>query len=340
MEKFRKFADDKNGINPFINAPRLKKRSLINKILRYPLIVLASIKFIVFLILFTIYSLLEPISAVLKLKQVIDLLFSRIFLYLLGVYSINQTSSSEKIKNQIKSDMKNHKKVIIFSSQSTIIDWIVLIFKYSPSFYCIVKSTSGGDDLLVKLSNFQILQYGMGIKIPTYSSESEESNKINSIDISEISSSYPIVIFPEGTKTTREATLNIHSNILNKIYDEFIHDKLSIYCDVLVYKYSFFCPNNTTDRKGYSNVLQIMSQAYNSVLTQITKINKNNFDVDNIDKSTLKEYKNKYYYFDSLIQENLTYTEYRTNNVSFNSLKHIEFLDFYEKSSSSSDYIK
>lgn len=332
MEKFRKFADEKNGINPFINAPRLKKRSLFNKIIRYPLIFLASIKLLLFLILFFLYSLLQ----FLKIKP-INSLISKVFLLLLGVYSIKKTASSEKVENQIKSDLKNKKKVVIFSSQSTIIDWISLIFNHSPSFYYIVKSINGDEDLLVKLSTFQVFQYGIGVKIPTYSSKNNK--KITSTLISEIDSSSPIVIFPEGTKTTREATLNIHSNVLNQIYDEFLQERLTIYCEILVYKYTYFCPNNTTDRKGFLNLLQIMSQVYNSVQLQMVKINKTNFDVDNIDKSLLKEYKNKYFYFDSLIQEHLTYTEFRTNNVSFNCLKHIEFLDFYEKNMSSSDYI-
>lgn len=331
MEKFRKFADEKNGINPFINAPRLKKRSLFNKIIRYPLIIIASIKLLIFLVLLSIYSFLH----FLKVKPV-NFLFSKAFLLLLGVYSIKKTASSEKVENQIKSDLKTKKKVIIFSSQSTIIDWISLIFNHSPSFYYIVKSINGDEDLLVKLSIFQVFQYGIGIKIPTYSSK---NHKIKSIPISEIDSSNPIVLFPEGTKTTREAILNIHSNILNQIYDEFLQDKLALYCDILVYKYDYFCPNNTTDRKGFSSLLQIMSQVYNSVQSQMVKLNKSNFDVENIDKSLLKEYKNKYFYFDSLVQEHLTYTEFRTNNVSFNCLKHIEFLDFYEKNMSSSDYI-
>ena len=55
MEKYRKFADEKNGINPFINAPRLKKRSLLLNILRFPFIVVGVAKFAIFAILFIIY---------------------------------------------------------------------------------------------------------------------------------------------------------------------------------------------------------------------------------------------------------------------------------------------
>ncbi len=338
MEKYRKFADDKNGINPFINAPRLKKRNFILKLLSFPLMFIASLKLIIFLIVFFTYSFLRTILTLIGLARLLDKVFSFFFLCLFGVFSFSKDKATEKAEASLFNDTDKKKNVIILSSQSNIIDWIVLIYKYSPKFLQIVKHVDGVEDLLVELSYFQLLKYAAGIVIPTYSSETDKS-KIKQFDL-KASFSSPIVIFPEVTKTTREASLDIRSNIMDQVYDQFMQGKASLYCDITIFKFNYFCPNNTTDRKGFKNLLQIFSQLYNSVKLQTVKLSIDNFDTEKVDKELLKKFRNKYFYFDSLIQENLTYSEFRNNTVSLNCLKHLEFLDFFEMTSASTEYIK
>ena len=338
MEKYRKFADEKNGINPFINAPRLKKRSLLLNILRFPFIVVGVVKFAIFAILFIIYFVLQTLLSLLGLTSLIDTVFSYTFLVLFGVYSFekdNQTVSTEK---QIRREINNSKSTIVLSSQSTIIDWFVLIYKYSPIFLQIVKNTQGKDDLLVKLSYADLISYASGIKIPYYSTD-EEANKYDNIDLTKLTN-HTLVIFPECSKTTREASLNIRSNIMDTIYSEFIKGRINLYSDISIYKYTYFYPNNTTDRRGIRNIFNLLCQVYNKVKIQTNRLNPINFDVENVDRQLVQRYKNKNYYYDSLIQENLTNTEFRNNTVTLNCLDHLKFLDFFEETATSTEYVK
>ena len=88
------------------------------------------------------------------LEVLLTKLCSRILLALLGVYEINY-----KYKRQ---DSKRHPNIII-SSQSTIIDWLVLMYNYSPKFLVIAKSENNDKDYFIELSYFMILSYSMGL---------------------------------------------------------------------------------------------------------------------------------------------------------------------------------
>lgn len=95
-------------------------------------------KWITFISLYLIFVILQLMRHILIVEQfkrpvevILNKIFGRIFLSLLGVYQLNykyQKHHPTKIPN------------IIFSSQSSIIDWMVLLYNYSPKFLWIVKS--------------------------------------------------------------------------------------------------------------------------------------------------------------------------------------------------------
>lgn len=373
MEKYRKFADQTNGINPFINAARIKKQTTIMLIISFIMYFVTIIKAILFSIFLIIYVILHDLKKLfyfdcfVRLIEIsINKLFCLVFLGLLGVYSFNEDNNYIKTSNllnhSLNNNYKNNKKTIMLSSQSNLIDWLILVYNHSPKILYLIKSSKElsknketSVDILVQLSYLDIFTFGAGIKIDTIDNDTT-LNQINQNELKyfngrkvfdltkELSnqkqSNIPILIFPEGTKTTREACLNIRSSVMNNLYDNLLKNKCDIFCFVTIYKYDYFCPNNTTDTKGLKNLILTMSQLYNKVKLQGVKINANNFDVERVDRSLVQKYKNKYYYYDSLIQEILTYSEFRNNIVNLNCLDHIEFLEFYNLANSSTNYVK
>lgn len=354
MEKYRQWEDEKNGINPFINAPRLKQQGIVRKILAYPLMLIGAIKVIIFLCLYFIFAILQVLKHGLVIKQAIrsaeialNKFYCFIFLSLLGVYKISQDPSSKRV-GDILTKLNNSKRTIILSSQSNLIDWFNLMYRHSPIFLRIVKSkvstTEEREDLLVKVSYVDLLLHAAGIKIDTYSTNEEKAKikgAFNYFDLKQQldnDKSVPIVIFPEGTKTTREASLCIRSNIMDLIYSAFQEGKCNMFCEISHFKYTYFYPNNSTERLGIKSFLKICSQPSITTLIQTVKINLENFNVESVDKAVLGRYKNKSFYFDSIVQENLTFTEFRNNSVSKTCLDHIEFLSFYEVSANSTQY--
>jgi hypothetical protein len=200
---------------------------------------------------------------------------------------------------------------------------------------------------LIELNYFQVLNYALGINIMKFDSAEEkkiisssnshfdfEKDFINSNDSS------PIVIFPEGTKTTREATLSIRSSVMDDIYKYLIGNKIQVACHVSLFSYKYFCPNNTVERKGVKCLFNTVSQLYNEVKYFSILLNKNNFDTSLVDRTLVKMYSSEEYYYDSLIQENLTHPEFRNNKVSLTCLDGLKFLEFYEKTATSTDYVK
>lgn len=349
MEKYRKFSDEKNGINPFISAYKIKQRGLFLNILRIPLIILSVIKLPLFLacyLQFALIQLLRYIFIIKYIKRPLEIIFVKIYcfflLILMGVY--NYKTKTPKIIS------KSNKKTIILSSQSCIIDWLCLMYYYCPRFFIIVKNNDKNnfhEDLVVELSYFSILINALGVKCLTYVGENEKIEVQKSFgyvefekEIIQSTNFTPIVIFPENFKTTREASLQIRSNVMDTIYKYFLLDKIQVICHISIYKFNYFCPNNTTDRKGIKNLFEILSQFYNDVSYQSILINKNNFDLSLVDKSYVKTFKSDEFYFDSLIQENLTHPEFRNNRVSLTCLNGMEFLDFYEKTASNTEYTK
>lgn len=351
MEKYRKFADEKNGINPFINAPKVQKRNLLQNIARIPLILLGIIKFIVFIgcyLQFSLNQFLRHVFIIRQIKRILEVLFAKVYgfilLILLGVFKFTPMKGNKEINVKTK-------KTVILSSQSNVIDWISLMYIYVPKFLVIVKDNDQENkikkDLLIELNYFEVLKYALGINIAKFDNADEKKTLTSSYNYFDLEKDFintndftPIVIFPEGTKTTREATLSIRSSVMDDIYKNLMLNKIQVACHVSLYKYKYFCPNNTVERKGIKNLFETVSQLYNEVLYFSILLNKNNFDTSLVDRTLVKAYSSEEYYYDSLVQENLTHPEFRNNKVSLTCLDGLKFLEFYEKTATNTDYVK
>lgn len=345
MEKYRKFADETNGLNPFINAPKIKNRSSIISILRLPLYIISVIKAILIIWLYfqhAINQMLIQLVFIASLRRNLEKLFSFIYngiiLILLGVYTYSP------IKGSMKENEFN-KKTFILSSQSCIIDWICLLYFYTPNIVMKIANKDGLNETLVKIPYISAFKFIVGnyyLTANTQKELDELKKKYSEFKISEFmnnSDLTPILFFPENMKTTRECALNIRSNIVTELVKNFSEKKLDIICHISIYNYTYFCPNNTTDVLGAKNLIEICSQVYNSVSYQYSVLNRSNFNILDVDKKILNQFKTNEDYIDSLIQENLTHPEFRNNRVSLSCINGLEFLDFYEQSMSK-EYLK
>lgn len=345
MEKYRKFADESNGLNPFINAPKIKNRGSIISFLRLPMYIVSIVKAILIIWLYFQHALnqmLLQLVFISSLRRGLEKFFSFIYngliLYLLGVYTYSPIKGSMK-------EIEFNKKTFILSSQSCIIDWICLLYCYTPHIVMRVANQDEKNEILVKIPYISAFKYIVSNFYLTVISPKEFDNikkKYSEFKISEYiqnSDMTPVLFFPENMKTTRECALKIRSNIIDDLVKNFIEKKIDLICHISIYNFTYFCPNNTTDNLGAKNLIEICSQVYNSTSYQYTVLNRSNFSVNDVDKKILNQFKTNEEYIDSLIQENLTHPEFRNNRVSLSCINGLEFLDFYEKSMSK-EYLK
>ena len=136
MEKYRKFEDPENGINPFIPSS-IKKRNTLSKLLYLIQFILGICSFFLFITLSLLNFLLniaQSFILISSIKRKFALikasLLGRLMLFTLGIYNLNYKHK----KNSNKGPN------IILSSQSSVIDWIYLYYLYAPKFLWIVKS--------------------------------------------------------------------------------------------------------------------------------------------------------------------------------------------------------
>lgn len=260
------------------------------------------------------------------LEVLLTKLCSRILLALLGVYEINY-----KYKRQ---DSKRHPNIII-SSQSTIIDWLVLMYNYSPKFLVIAKSENNDKDYFIELSYFMIFSYSMGLKFP----KAIPNGKKFDFDKYVLERNHvPMVIFPECTKTNRHGVLSIRSNLLDAMYSIIKkHEKLLIRSEIVINKNGDY---NTTDERGYYYLFLQCLNYYVPIEIYSQDIGNETFSEDEIsfDKSKFKSVNE---YFDSNLQEFLMEPNHR-NTVKLTYKDHIKFLEYYKKTSSdkNASYVK
>lgn len=334
MEKFRKFADEKNGINPFINAPKVKPRPLWLKIFRPAMYLLAITKLFLVVLLFSMIIVIRGLCSLLFcckigffIQSITSTILSSILLLLCGVFPPSKTSVN--------------KKTIILSSQSNLIDWLILIYQYSPTFITISKHRSRQQpDQLIEIPYINLFFHMIGFT--TFNYELNNQNAYPKFDLTKWASGggvQPIVFFPEGCKTTREATVTIRSPIMDQIYKAYTDKKIDLVSHITIFKWEYFCPNNTTDRRGLRNLFNLLSQLYNPSAYQIIKLNRANFDLGSVDASIVNSYKSHDYYFDSLVQETLVHPIYSNNKCQLNSLDAEEYIAFYE-ATLTTNYIK
>ena len=252
-------------------------------------------------------------------------LFARIFLILLGVFSIPY-----KFKKQSKKNPN-----IIISTQSSLIDWLVLVYNYNPKILYIAKSKDNKQDGFIELSYLSIFSYGLGIKFNRFNPKKKyfDINKY----LNQNKNGRPLLIFPEATKSNRLAVLPIRSNLMDEIYKREQKNNINIRAEIIINKnYEI----NTTDTFGLKSLFNLCSNFYTSVEIYSQDIKNDNFLEENCDYDKNK-YENINCYFDSIIQEYLMEPMHR-NAVSLNSFDHERFIEYFNKTNkdSKANYVK
>ena len=295
------------------------------------------IKFIIFITNFIVFSIFELSMRLICIHNIIPFLYDFIIsiyygfsLMLLGVYTTPY---------KYKKHSKNVNPNIVISSQSSIIDWLILAKNYSPKFLYIAKSKNNASDAFFELSFFTAFFYGIGIKFPK--NNSNDTNKYFNLKnyLDKNKQSKPLVIFPEATKSNRLAVLRVRSNLMDEIYDNAIkrRNNFKIRSEIIMNKKHDI---NTTDTFGIKSLFSLCCNFYTPVEIYSQDIDSGNFIEENLEYDKEK-YPNFNLYLDSVIQENLMELNHR-NCVFLNSFDHEKFIDYYKKTSSDSkaNYVK
>ena len=251
-------------------------------------------------------------------------LYARIFLILLGVYTIPY-----KFKKQKKNPN------IIISSQSSLIDWLVLVYNYNPKILYIAKSKDNQEDAFIELSYLNIFSYGLGIKFNKYNPKKKYFDIKKYLDQNK--NRRPLLIFPEATKSNRLAVLPIRSNLMDEIYKRAQNNNINIRSEIIINKnYEI----NTTDTFGLKSLFFLCCSFYTSIEVCSQDIKNDNFSGENDDYDKNK-YNNFNSYLDSVVQEYLMEPSHR-NTVSLNSIDHERFIEYFTKTNkdSKANYIK
>lgn len=262
------------------------------------------------------------------LNNFLILLYYRISLILIGVYNIPY---------KYKKHLKNKNPNIIISSQSSLIDWLILGYNYSPKFLYISKSKDNKNDAYIELSFFNFLFYGAGLKFPKYSNKKKYFDLNNYLDKNK--NGKPVVIFPECTKSNRLAVLPIRSNLLDELYERVKNTSkiTNIRSEIIINKNSEI---NTTDTFGMKSIFRLCCNFYTPVEVYSQDIKNETFNEENAEYDTDK-YKSFNLYLDSIIQEYLMEPLHR-NCVSLNSFDHERFIEYFKKTNkdSKASYVK
>lgn len=245
-------------------------------------------------------------------------IYARIFLFLLGVYCIPY-----KIRRQKKNPN------IIISSQSSLIDWLILVYNYNPKILYIAKSDNNEQDAFIELSYISLFFYGVGIKFNKFNPKKKYFD-INRY-LKENPNGRPLLIFPEATKSNRLAILSIRSNLMDNIYKMAKENKINIRSEIIINKnYEI----NTTDTLGIKSLFNLCCYFYTPIEVCSQDIKNENFSEENADYDKSK-YDNFNLYLDSIIQEYLMEPIHR-NTVSLNSFDHEKFVEYFRKTNTDS----
>ena len=231
--------------------------------------------------------------------------------------------------------MNNRIPNIVFSSQSTVIDWLILIHNYTPRFIFIAKSEDNKSDFFFELSAFEVMKYSLGLRFPTIKNVSKK-RKFEIEKYIEKPQQVPLVIFPEGTKTDRFGVLKIRSNLLDNLY-KFIneHENVLIRSEIIQKQNGDY---NTTDVYGFKYLFKLCQRYSTKIEIYSQDIQNDTFNDKNAEYDK-KKFPNIESYLDSILQEYLMEINHR-NSVSLCSFDHIKFLDYYNKTSADASYVK
>jgi len=270
MEKYRQFEDSQNGINPF-TPKSVKSRNILLKLIyifQFILGIFKTISFIMLSIVFLILQFLKHIFIFSIIKRPIEILINKLYgffaLILLGVWTFKNMNP--------KSTVKINSSFLIIATQSSIIDWLVLLYKYSPSFLWQVKSQKDDKDFWYELSYFQVLTYGLGltfINFETCPINIRRKKFFMKDYFNNKNTTRPYVIFPEATKTNRSGVLKIASSAMKEVYElgKIVNKpNIAFKIEAFDYSYKYFQPNNTTDSAGLCMLFKTCCQFSNRLL--------------------------------------------------------------------------
>ena len=313
MEKYRQFEDQTKGINPFIISKKPSKCTLLTPIIFF----IGTVKFLSFIIFYVWFVLLKFLLSLpvinfvlMPLDYIIVKLYTRILLACLGVYFI-----SYKYKKHAYKTRPN----LIISSQSSLIDWLVLLYNYNMQFLCIKKSDNDLNDSLLKISAFSWFFYAAGIRFPKVDKKDKGTVILDVINKG-------AVLFPEGTKSNRLAVLKIRSNVMSEIYGKVVEGKIRIRSEIVVNKNSYF---NTTDTLGVFSLFSLCQSIYTPIEIISQDIPSATYSAEDFDSETFETTDE---YFDHITQEFLMEPSAR-NVVNLGAKEHEMFLEYYKKTS-------
>lgn len=176
------------------------------------------------------------------------------------------------------------------------------------------------------------MSYSLGLQFPFSKLKERQFEMSKYIDSP---NQIPLVIFPENTKTNRQAVLAIRSNLFDMIYTLIQqHEKILLRSELITKPTGL---NNTTDRNGYKKLLQSCNQLSTSIQIYSQDIPNDTFSLTSqYDKSKFPTLSS---YLDLNLQEYLMENTNR-NTVSLDCKKHLAFLNYFETTQTNGSYIK
>jgi hypothetical protein len=198
---------------------------------------------------------------------------------------------------------------------------------YIPKFLYIVKSENNKEDYFVEISYLDVFSIGSGNK---FLSKQKYKKKFDIEKYIKQQNEIPLVIFPENTKTNKQAVLNIRSNLMDDLYKIIQNNEKT-----LLLRSEIIINLNNDINTIFSNGLKSI---FNLCKNLIIEINIYSQDISNDIFSANNKFDNKKFksineYLDFNLQEFLMDPNHR-NIVGLNCLDHKKFINYYEKTSS------
>ncbi|EAR98330.1 acyltransferase (macronuclear) [Tetrahymena thermophila SB210] len=345
MEKYRRFADQFTGINPFLPVFLNKKKKaseIILKLLLGPILVLIRLPLIlIFALLLVLYhSIFIHLLVVNSFKRVVTLfnhlVCLRVILFLMGFYKFKTSFKILSKEGSNKSPPpKMNSGFIVLANHTSPVDYIYMTYLMSPIFskqYISTKDSSQTKVLLSPLSFFQTIKaaFSLDYSIPVQGDDTElakhHDQKLKVISL--IQSSFdehkgPLCVFFEGAKTNGYGFLQAEESLIQDIAE--VQEKYRREVVVFNLKYtdkSHFSPINTT-RNPFLHFILLLTNFSNELKVSAKGIPFQ--DTTQTGPLDIKQYKESIYSFyesSGIKKMQVTWREYQ------------KFLDYWQNSQS------
>lgn len=224
MEKYRKFADAKYGINPFVPS----KSKTTNKALKYtlgPILLLLRLPFVIYLFgaLYLYHALLKKIIVVKSIQTGVTAIVENVIYKIIGILCgfydykmIPKSSNKPKLES-------GH---IVLCNHTHPLDFLYFAQVCSPTFVKMYTKTSSSGEkevLFQTLDYSSTLKYFLTSKLLPSPVQDQDSTEL--LSISQLAQrSYkdkegPIVVFFEGAITNGKGVLDMYESLAYEIYE-------------------------------------------------------------------------------------------------------------------------